>query len=133
MSLLHKSYYNLAALVLRLGAGAMMLPHGYAKLQSILVGDMNFADPIGIGEVPSLILAVFAEFVCSLLIMIGLQTRLASIPLMVTMAVAGFVVMGNSPWHKQELPLMFLIAYVAIFFMGSGKYSIDGLMGRRRE
>lgn len=119
------TYTNLASLLLRLGFGGMMLPHGWGKLNYLFSEDPSFPDPFGIGEMLSLVLAVFAEFFCSILLIIGLKSRLASIPLAFTMLVAAFIIHADDPWGKQEFPLLFFIGFVGIFLLGSGKYSLD--------
>lgn len=110
--------------VLRIGAAAMMLVHGYGKLQMLINGD-EFANPIGIGATPSLFLVVISELVCPILIIFGFKTRLAAIPTAITMAVAAFVVHGANPFQKKELALLYLVIFVAIALLGPGKFSID--------
>jgi putative oxidoreductase len=117
-----------ASLVLRLSLGLLMLTHGYPKLMSLLSGNMQFADPIGIGEPASLVLTVFAEFACSLLIVAGLWTRLALIPLITTMIVAVGIIHVSDGMDKKEHGLMFLLPYVALFLLGSGKFSLDAFL-----
>jgi putative oxidoreductase len=122
-----------ASLILRLSLGLLMLSHGYPKLMKLMGGDLKFADPIGIGEPASLALTVFAEFFCSLLIVAGLWTRLALIPLMITMLVAVSVIHFNDGMDKKEHGLMFLLPYIALFLLGSGKFSLDAILGRKTE
>ena len=110
--------------VLRIGAAAMMLVHGYGKLQMLINGD-EFANPIGIGATPSLFLVVISELVCPILIIFGFKTRLAALPTAITMAVAAFVVHGANPFQKKELALLYLVIFVAIALLGPGKFSID--------
>ena len=109
-----------------------MLTHGTSKLGK-LTGDgpLTFGDPLHIGPAASLVLTVFAEFVCSLLIIIGLATRLAVIPLMVTMLVAAFVVHLADGFAKQELAVLYLLIYFTLFVMGSGRYSIDRMIEKK--
>ena len=57
--------------------------------------------------------------------MIGLKTRLASVPLIVTMIVAAFIVHAGDPFAKKELALVYLVGFLAIFFTGPGEYSVD--------
>ena len=117
---------DLGLLLIRLSAGGIMAySHGWDKLQSLMAGNMKFADPIGIGEEASLVLAVFAEFFCGILVAVGLFTRAALIPLIITMWVAVFMIHGNDPFGKQEFGLLYLIPYLALYFTGPGKYSID--------
>jgi len=89
---------DIGKLVLRLGFGVMMLSHGYPKLMKLLSGDTQFADPIGVGGTATLILAVVAEVVCPILIMIGYKTKLSAILPVITMLVAAFVVHGDDNW-----------------------------------
>jgi len=119
---------HLSVLLLRLAAGGFMLTHGYGKLQQLMTGEFQFADPIGVGPEVSLVLAVFAEFFCSLLVMLGLGTRLATIPLIVTMAVAAFIAHGADPFGRKEMALLYLVIYVVLLLTGSGKYSVDRLI-----
>lgn len=116
---------DLGLLILRLVSGAAMLTHGYPKLQKVIDGNFQFGDPLGVGPEISLILAVFAEAICSTLIIIGLTTRLAVIPLIVTMGVAFFIVHAADPFKTKELALIYLSIFLALFFTGPGKFSAD--------
>ena len=108
-----------------------MLTHGLPKFVRLMSGDFQFADPIGIGEMSTLLLAVFAEVVCSTFILIGLGTRLATVPLIATMLVAAFIAHWNDPFGKKELPLVYLFVYITLLVLGSGKYSLDFFISRR--
>lgn len=112
-------------LILRVGFSLLMLTHGYAKLQNLLAGDHSFADPIGIGEELSLYLTIFAEFGCSILLILGLFSRAVLIPLIFTMAVVLLVIHAEDPFDKKEHALSFLIVYVTLFLTGPGRFSVD--------
>lgn len=105
----------------------MLYGHGWGKLMDVFAGDFGFGDPIGIGPTASLILAAFAEGICSLLIIAGFWTRLASVFLIINMSVAVFFVhLPRGDWFgDMELPLFFLVAFIIIFLLGPGKFSID--------
>ncbi|GAB3934409.1 DoxX family protein [Larkinella terrae] len=117
---------HFALLLLRIGASALMLTHGWPKFTKLITGNFTFGDPIGIGSAPSLILATLAEFGCSVLILLGFQTRLAAIVLMVNMLVVVFFAHGSDPFGKKEMPLLFFLIYLTIYFVGPGKHSMDG-------
>ncbi len=119
------SYNSLASLILRLSFGGMMIGHGYGKFQRLISGDTSFADPIGVGELPTLIIAVLAEFVSPILLMIGFKTKWATILPALTMVVAAFIIHGNDPWSKQEFALLYFFGFLAIYLLGSGRYSLD--------
>ena len=119
------SLVHIWLLIFRVGVAGFMLTHGYPKLIKVLNGDMQFGDPFGIGAEISLILAAFAEAICSFLIIIGLGTRLATIPVIITMATAAFIVHATDPLSRQELPIIYLLAFITILITGPGKYSVD--------
>lgn len=119
---------DLGLLLLRLIAGGAMLTHGFSKFLKVLNGDLQFGDPVGLGQEVSLLLVVFAEFICSILLIIGLGTRLALIPLIITMAVAFFVVHGADEFGAREMPFLYLGIYISIFFTGPGKYAADRIL-----
>ena len=152
MSSTYSTSTSVGLLILRLGVGGYMLTHGIGKVQMILAGSYEqMGDPIGLGPVLSLWLITFAEFACALLIVLGLATRLAAIPLVVAMAVAGFVALGGEPWTMEaaaakffagesefpiakEAAILYLIPFLALVFTGAGKYSLDArIFGRRTE
>lgn len=117
---------DLGLLIFRLAISGMMLTHGIPKLIKFFGSEeIVFADPLGFGQITTFTLAVFAEFICSVLVILGLGTRLAVIPLIGTMAVAALIVHVPDGFGTQELPLLYLTGWVLLFFTGAGKYSLD--------
>lgn len=116
-----------ALLILRLVFGfSMIYGHGIPKILKFFGSEpIEFADPFGIGPVASLGLVIFSEVLCSFLLAIGLFTRWASIPLIITMLVAVFYVHISDPFAQMEKGLLFLSFYIAILISGPGWYSID--------
>ncbi len=125
---------DISLLLLRLAFGGLMIiNHGWGKLEKFLgEGPIKFGDPIGVGAEASLSLAVFSEVVCSALLVVGLFTRWVSVPALITMLVAAFVVHGGDPIGDRESALLFGTAYLVLLLMGPGRYSIDSWWERRR-
>ena len=121
----HKPLASFALLVLRASFGLMMLSHGWPKLVSFGSKAASFSDPLHIGSSLSLGLVVFAEFICAILVVIGLGTRWAAFPIMVTMAVAAFVIHGKDPFSEREMAMLYLFGFTAIMMLGAGSYSMD--------
>ena len=121
----HKPLASFALLVLRASFGLMMLSHGWPKLMSFINDPAAFPDPLHIGASLTHGLAVFAEFVCAILIVIGLGTRWAAFPLIVTMSVAAFVIHGKDPFGEREMAMLYLSAFITIMILGAGSYSLD--------
>ena len=120
-------------LVLRAGIGCLMLVHGIAKIRGYSDMVDEFPDPIGLGSQLSLILAIGAEAGCSLLLIAGLATRLAAIPLAFTMGVALFFVHAEDPWNVKELAAVFLLVYVSLMLLGPGRFSVDHILWTKRN
>ena len=117
---------SFSLLLLRLAAGGLMIPHGYQKLVSYAAKSASFSDPFGIGGPISMGATIFAEFFCAALIVLGLLTRIATIPLIIVMSVVVFYShSGDIFLAKGELPALFLACYIVLLFTGPGKWSVD--------
>lgn len=121
---------SVARLVLRVGAGGLLLgAHGWPKLLHFSERLTSFANPIGLGPEASFILVVFAEVFCSLLVILGLRTRLATVPILIFLAVAVFVQHLHDPWSRKELPLLYIVPFLALLLAGGGRFSLDAALG----
>ncbi len=141
---------SIGLLVLRLGIGGYLVTHGWGKLQMLVAGGaVRFGDPIGLGSTVSLALVTVSEFFCALMIVVGLATRFAAIPVVISMSVAAFVVHARDPWtmdtaaraffggasktwFSKEPALLYLIPFLSLAFTGGGKLSLDALIASRR-
>ena len=122
---------DMGILILRLGAGSLMLfLHGLPKLMSFTEKMDSFPDPLGVGSAASMSLVIFAEFFCSCAVILGLWTRWATVPLITTMGVAGFLFHANDPWSVKERSLLFFVLFLGLFFLNSGRYSVDRLIAK---
>ncbi|HSM47823.1 MAG TPA: DoxX family protein [Draconibacterium sp.] len=121
-------------LLLRITVTVFMITHAIPKMNKLIAGgEIQFPDPIGMGPSISLVLTLFAELFCSILIGFGFLTRLAAFPLIITMAVAAFIVHAGDPFKQKELSLMYLILYIVLFIIGSGKYSVDSYISKKKK
>ena len=117
---------NIGLLLLRIVfCGAMIYGHGLGKLNKLIAGNFKFSDPIGIGEAPTLFLAVFSEFIAPIFILIGFKSKFFSFFPAATMFVAAFVVHLGDPFSRMEKAILFLAVFVFFMISGPGKYSID--------
>jgi putative oxidoreductase len=122
---------NLSLFLLRVVFGGLIFfQHGYEKLMKFSMLKDNFPDPFHIGATTSFALVAFAEGICSILIVLGLLTRLAALPLVITMGVVVFMVKQHASIGEKELPIMYLCAFLVILFAGPGKASVDRLIGK---
>ncbi len=121
----NSSLINLSLLIFRVGVSAMMITHGWGKFEKVINGEFQFGDPLGIGVEASLILAAFGEFICSILVILGLATRFAAVPVMITMLVAWQISHAGDPFSTQEKSVFYLLSFLFILIAGPGKYSLD--------
>lgn len=117
---------DFALAILRVGFSGMMLTHGIPKINMLLENPSAFPNPFGIGGTGTLILAIIGEVIAPIFVIIGLKTRLAAVPVILTMAGASFIVHANDDFATKEKALLFLIAFIVIALAGAGKYSADG-------
>lgn len=110
----------------------MLFGHGLPKLLAFSEKAATFSDPLGVGSTTSLVLAILGEVVASVLVIIGLGTRLAAVPLLITMFVAAFVVHADDPWGRKEFALLYAVPALALIFTGPGRFALDALLARPR-
>ena len=123
--MISKNFTDLALALLRITISGMMLTHGIPKIERLFSSPIEFGDPIGVGPTLSLILALIGEVVAPILIIIGFKTKLATIPAIITMFVAAFIVHLNDDFGTKEKALLYLVGFVVVFLAGPGKYAID--------
>ena len=122
--------FNMAMLLLRLTLGILMMNHGFDKLTHFTKTAENMPSLFGMDGTVSAALVVFAEFFCSLFIILGLFTRLACIPLVICMGYALFKAHKGEIFGDGEMAALYLGAYLTLLIVGPGKVSVDGMIGK---
>ena len=90
-----------------------------------------FGDIIGIGSKLSFNLVIFAELICGFLVLIGFMTRIAVIPVFITMIVAYFIAHEKDTFQVKQIAFVYLLLSIVVFILGSGKYSLDKLLSKK--
>ena len=121
---------NTALLILRVGLGSLILKHGYDKLSHFNTMQDKFMSFLHMGSTVSLVLVIFAEFFCAILLILGLFTRLACVPLIIDLCVAFFIIKNGEFFGKGEVEALYLVGFVAILFAGPGRVSVDRMIGK---
>ena len=136
---------DVAALILRVAAGAIFIPHGWSKIASE-GGAASFAADIAANyNIPAFLgyLAAYSEVFGAILLIAGLLTRLDALLLACTMFVAAFIVQLPEALYEVpadaikifvllrgiELPLALFAICLAILLLGPGRVSLDHLFG----
>lgn len=121
-------WFDSAILFMRIFIGAMMLTHGIGKLQNYNAIVNSFPDPLGISSAVSFAIITFVEVGCSVLIIMGLFTRLATLPLIFGMFVATFIAFPDKSFAAGELSFVYMGIYIMLLISGGGRYAIDAFM-----
>ncbi len=129
MQLQHRFWVSVGLLVGRVAAAGMLLyGHGLEKLVHFSQTALTFPDPLGLGQPASLALAVFAEVICAAAVLLGAATRLACVPIVVTMLIAAVRVHALDPWPQKEFALIYAIPFLMLIFTGAGRFSVDTIV-----
>jgi putative oxidoreductase len=123
-----------ALLFLRLGGACLLWTyHVQRKLVSLDEEWLSFPDPLGIGHPSSLVLALISEGLCSFLVAVGLATRLASLPILISMSMVVVLLAGGFPDADLQSALLYSLIFGAIAVMGPGRLSLDHAFRARYE
>jgi putative oxidoreductase len=123
--------FNTGTFILRASLGLLMcINHGFGKVTNFNELSQTFFDPFHIGHRWSLLLSIFAELFASMLLVLGLFSRIAALILVINMAVAVFMVNRHLPLKQSEEAIIFLAGFFILLLIGPGKYSVDGMSGK---
>lgn len=128
---------DIGLLIIRVVFGLVLFyGHGLGKLSVIFGGQpIQFMNPIGIGPELSFYLAAFAEGICSILLILGLFSRFASIILtlnfIIIVILHGFI-LGDG-FKVLELRFLYLSGFLATILTGPGRYALDHVLFSRKR
>jgi putative oxidoreductase len=123
-------------LVLRLYFGWGFMSAGLGKLLNVETHTGFFRDWGIPAPMLNVYLAGTTETVCGFLLLIGLASRIITIPLIGTMLVAYltahteqlYALWGNTPLFFKAPPFPYLFTCLVVLFFGPGLWSIDGII-----
>lgn len=121
---------SIVLLAVRVFFGVLFFMHGLDKMMNFSALSETFPDVLGFGSYMSLMVAIFCEFCCSLLLIAGLLQRLTLIPMIVSMGVAFFDI-HDAMMPEGELALIYFIIFIILFVTGPGRYSLDYVIDNR--
>jgi putative oxidoreductase len=132
---LYSIFAPITELLIRLIAGGSLAFHGYQILFGNIEGAGRFFESVGFenGVMWAWVIGIL-EFVCGLLLAIGLLTRLAAGPIIVFMIVAIVTYHWDNGYNWEsrgiEYPLFWAIAVFHFLIRGGGRWSLDAVIGR---
>ncbi len=131
---INRQYLNssLGILLLRLIFGGLFTWHGLDALMHYNQYLAMSTSTIGLPVKFEFALVVFSQFICGLLIVVGFLTRLAVIPIFICMALAFLIAHKGMPFYQKELPFVYALLCIVIAVLGSGIYSADHFIQKRK-
>lgn len=112
--------------ILRVALGMLLVYHGASK---VFEGTVALTEKLTSYGWPlagfQSFLATYTEFLGGVLLIVGLFTRPAAIMCMGLFSIIVFVFFMNDPFSKKELPVVFLLLSMLVFFFGPGRVSVD--------
>jgi putative oxidoreductase len=106
-------------------ASELIIAHGLKKIGIGVVIAEIVPNPLGLPEAINQAFATSANIIMPLFIVLGLFTRIATLPILAVTVTGYFVVHFNDPLLIKDIPFMYSVSFLLIAITGAGKYSLD--------
>ena len=113
------------------GSLLLLIVHGLPKVLNYTQELTVIEDPLHLGRWLTLNLAIFAEVLCPLLIMLGLFTRLACLPIVVLLLVSMLIAHPEWSLAEGQFGWLLLIIFMTLLITGPGQFSLSGQLQAR--
>lgn len=110
----------------------LIIVHGLKKLGINGAERENIPNPFHLNEAFNDIIAISANLLFPVFVIIGLFTRIAVLPILAVTLTGYFVVHLNDVLSTKDIPFMYSLAYLLILVLGPGRYSVDYLIDKKR-
>ncbi|WP_458377598.1 DoxX family protein [Pseudomonas fluorescens] len=111
---------------LRVCGGLLLLwVHGLPKLLNYSAQLLVIEDPFHLGANVTLMLAIFAEVLCPLLIIAGVLVRLACLPILSVLWIALLVVHPQWSLEEGQFGWLLLILFTSLLIAGPGRLALN--------
>lgn len=107
------------------GALFLLWVHGLPKLLNYSAQLLVIEDPFHLGANVTLMLAIFAEVLCPLLIIAGIFVRLACLPILSVLLIALLVVHPQWTLDEGQFGWLLLILFTSLFIAGPGRLALN--------
>ncbi len=119
-------------LFMRVSVSLLLLQvHGLPKLMHWSVEVQRIEDPFGLGGTLTLGLAVFAEVICPVLLILGVWARLACLPILAVLAVAVLFVHPEWSLEQGQFAWLLMILFAGLAITGPGPLVIGKALRKR--
>lgn len=118
---------NRSLLLLRLWVGfGLFYKHGLEKILHFSMMQEHFPNLFHLGSTTALVFSLLSDSICSLLVILGLVTRLAALLIVINLVVVfGYFHHFTVTQDHSELVFLYLGVFLTLLVSGPGKYSLD--------
>ncbi|VVQ28790.1 hypothetical protein PS943_00987 [Pseudomonas fluorescens] len=111
---------------LRLSGGLFLLwVHGLPKLLNYNAQLQTIEDPFHLGANVTLMLAIFAEVLCPLLIVAGVFVRLACLPILCVLLIALLIVHPQWSLDEGQFGWLLMMLFTSLLIAGPGRLALN--------
>ena len=133
--LIEKDSWQKGLVIIRVISGVIIAKYGLEAFDpkaiegySMWLTDLKFPFPVFM-----VYLGKLAELIGGICLSLGLFTRLATIPLMITMIVITFIMGQGQILSNDEHPFLLFLLFLTFFFVGPGKWSLDHWLFKNKK
>ena len=124
--------FNTTMLFFRIAASLeMIFVHGFKKLGVGVADAEKIPNPLHLPAAFNDAFAVSANIFFPFLVLIGLCTRLATLPTLAVTLTGYFILHWNDAALIRDTPFIYSIIFLFILVMGPGKYSVDSYIYKK--
>ena len=129
----HDQQINIGIFILRVCIAMLLIVHSCNLLSHLTERQDSFIELMGLNNPITIALALSAELICAILLLVGLGTRLILVPLIVTMSASILIVHQCNIFETGTTAFLYVTGFVVLFIIGAGKYSVDSFFSTKEK
>lgn len=110
----------------------LMFAHGLKKIGIGAALAEVVPNPLGLPEALNQGFATAANLVMPIFIILGLMTRIATLPILAVTLTGYFILHFNDPVLVKDVPFIYSLCFLLICFTGAGRYSLDHYFSKEK-
>ena len=126
--------FHLSILIFRIALSLqLMIVHGLKKIGIGVEEAEKIPNPVHLPEWLNNLFGISSNLFFPVLVIFGLFTRIAVLPILAVTLSGYFILHWNDPLLVSDMPFMYSLAFLLLFVIGPGKYSIDNSINKKLQ
>ena len=109
----------------------MMVAHGLKKIGIGVEEAEKVPNPLHLPDAFNQFFATAANLFFPVLVILGLFTRVAVLPILAVTLMGYFVLHWNDSLLEKDMRFMYSVTFLLLFILGPGKYSVDHIITKK--